>query len=246
MKTLMSEQLAPITSHIGFLRLPLEAVGAGLTRWHKELYGKVKCSRVSGDLPSVLRKLEPLTGSAIPRVLLVSTVSPEWTAYFNCDVQGTDPVGPVGHLSRTLRCSGVNVCVVPPTKRTPLEVPGRYGAVQFELLGPFPTYFMNYVRTISLTHNGHRWRFDANGQVQDFERPDVYEARRVRDRFSVALLEEYCQKLGLRPLEESYYGRDALLIEHSVKLPRDAMVLTLEEAQGRLGIRPGIADQIAG
>ena len=90
----------------------------------------------------------------------------------------------MGYLSRTLQCQGVVVVSVPHTVGTSLETPGRLGGVQFELHGPLQTDFLNYVRTISVTHDGSKWRFDANGTVQAYEQTERYTARKVRDGFT--------------------------------------------------------------
>jgi hypothetical protein len=55
----------------------------------------VKVSRPDEGFPEILHRLEPLIGGARPRELLVA--AGEWTAYFDCLVQGTDAVSAIGH-----------------------------------------------------------------------------------------------------------------------------------------------------
>jgi hypothetical protein len=243
---LLSDRYAPITSSIGFLQLPLKETAKGLARWREQhLHAAVKVTEVRGALPELFRSLEPLTGGVRPRELLVATAG-DWTAYFACGVQGGDPVSTVSHLAATVQCHGLAVTCVPHTLGTSLERHGRYGAVQFEMYGPLPTDFLNYVRTVSATHDGSRWRFDANGTVQPFEQTNAYTARRVRDRFTSAMLADYCAALGVRPFDESFYLERGLLVQSPVSVPPGGKVLTLAETQEWLGIVPGVADQVPG
>ncbi len=244
--TLLSDRFAPVTSAVGFLRLPLEEGLAGLRAWREQLHGAVEGVRLDGELPGFLERLQPLTGGVRQRELLVATVADDWIAYFDCGVQGGDPVSVVGHLSRSLQCQGVVVCSIPHTFGTSLEAPGRYGAVQFELFGPVATDYLNYVRTISLVHDGSRWRFDATGAVQDFEQTGSYSARRLRDRFTSAMAADYCRALGVRPFDSDFYGRRAVLLENPAVVPPGARILDLQATQHWLGIVPGVAERTTG
>jgi hypothetical protein len=244
--TLLSDRFAPITSAIGFLELPLEEAGKGLLAWREQLHGRAKATQLGGSLPEMLERLPPLTGGVRPRELLVGTVGDRWTAYFDCGFQGGDPVSAVGYLSRTLQCQGVVVVSVPHTVGTPLESPGRHGGVQFELYGPLRTDFLNYVRTVSVTHDGSKWRFDANGTVQAFEQESQYKARKIRDRFTTDMLASYAAELGLHPFDDSFYTEMGLLIESPLKPPKEAKVMSLADTQRFWGIVPGVVDQLPG
>ncbi|MET8147896.1 hypothetical protein ACIBSW_25085 [Actinoplanes sp. NPDC049668] len=194
----------------------------------------------------MIAMLAPLTTHARPRELLVQTANPDWTAYFDCGADGTDGVSFVGHLTRTLKCRGVIVSSIPHTFGTKLEQPGRLGAVQFELLGPEDTEFLNYVRTISVTHDGSRWQFEAGGTIQDFEDISHYSARRIKDRFTSDVLNQYCQALGLSPFDPVFYGAKGSLVEVEIVLSADALSLSLERAQQRIGVKPGISSRVNG
>jgi hypothetical protein len=244
--TLLSDRLAPVTSAIGFLQLPMSDAAKALAEWRRELHGSVRTEEVTGPLPALVSRLEPLTLAVRPRELVVATERDDWTAYFDNGLHGGDPVSVVGHLTRTVRVAGVVVRSVPHTVGTKYETPGRYGAVQFELFGPLPTDFLNYVRTVSVSHDGSRWRFDANGTVQDFEDAERYAARKIRDRFTSEQLAAYSAAMGLRPFDEDFYRPAGVLVESPVAVPPGAAVLPLAEVQRRLGIRPGVAADIPG
>ena len=86
----------------------------------------------------------------------------------------------------------------------------------------------------------------ATGTEQAFEEVDAYQARRVRDRFTSAMLERYCQALGIAVFDPSFYGPDAVLVESTVPMAPDGMVMTLQQAQAWLEIVPGMADSLPG
>lgn len=236
-KTLLEERFAPVTSSVGFLEVPFSEAVDGLAEWRRSLYPTVTSRPVVGGFPEVLRNLEPLTSGARPRELLVDHGS--WTAYFDNSLQGTDAVSAIGVLSRRLKCRGLAVEAVPHTIGLPGVKKGRAGAVQFTLFGPIKTGFLNYVRTVSVLFDGSRWVFNANGTEQAFEQVESYAARRVRDRFTSEMLERYCQELGVNVFDAAGYGRDAVLVESEVTMPKNGAVMTLREAQEWLEVDPG-------
>jgi len=245
MRTLLSDRFAPITSTIGFLETPLEEAADALVAWRRKLYGRAEAVELHAPLSEILPRLEPLTAGARPRELLVATIS-SWTAYFDCGLNGGDPRSPVGHLCRVLGCRGLIVASIPNTYGMADETPGRYGAVQFELLGPDDSNALGYVRSLGIVNDGGRWTFDAIGTVQDFEQPEAYGRRRKRDRFTSDMLAEYSAALGLRPLDEKFYAARAVLVASEQPVPAGGRQATLAEAQARLGVVPGVADDRPG
>jgi hypothetical protein len=232
--TLLNDAFAPITSGIGFLDKPHDEVAAGLYTWRTRLHGSASVEKFDGGFIENVTRLEPLTSGVHPRELVVQTQNPGWSALFDCGLNGGDPTSTVGYLAQTMQCRGVAVYSIPHTMGT--ESPGRYGAIQLQIFGPHKTYFINYVRTLSVAHDGNsRWRFDANGTVQDFEDTAAYTQRSVRKRFTEEMLSNYCLALGLEPFSIGFYsGPSALVTNPSGDNPRLAM--SLSAAQTRLGI----------
>ena len=246
MRTLLSDRLAPVTSQIGYLRLPLRDAAAGLVDWRRRLHPRADTRPVRGNLADLVGCLEPLTGGSRARELLLATSSPGWTAYLDCGLAGTDADTAVGQLCLDLGCTGVTVASVPHTVGTGLEDPGRYGAVQMSLYGPLQTGFLNQVRTVSVAHDGNRWRFNADGTPQDFETPDAYTRRKVRDRFTSDMLAQYCRALGIDPFDDGFYGPDGILVTSDAPAAPDGKVLSLPQAQAWVGIRPCANDCVPG
>jgi len=241
LRTLLSERFAPITSSIGFLELSLEEAAQGLESWRRSLYPDVTVSHPTDGFPDVLGRLQPLTGGARPRELLIR-VGRGWTAYFDNSLRGTDAVSAIGYLSTRLLCQGLAIDVVPHTAGASGVRHGRMGAVQFELYGPLQTEFLNYVRTVSVVFDGDRWRFTATGTEQPFEETEAYQARRVRDRFTSEMLERYCRALGIEVFDPRSYGPEAVFVESAVPMAPDGLVMTLQEVQEWLEIAPGQFD----
>ena len=123
---------------------------------------------------------------------------------------------------------------------------GRAGAVQFVVFSPLTTSFLNYVRSVSVAFDGNKWVFNASGTQQAFEELDAYSAPRVRDRFTSEMVERYCQAMGVNVFDARSYGPDATLVESSVEMPSNGVVMTLVEAQEWLEIAPGAVEELPG
>lgn len=242
MLTLMSDHFAPTTSTIGFFKLPLVEVGRGLSSWRQELNGKVTRTEVSGSVREMLQRLEPLTLVIRPRELLVQTANPAWTAYFDCSANGTDADSTLSVLTEKLRCEGVLAQSMPHTMDRRSD--GNFGSVQFRMYGP-ERAGSAYVRTVAATNDGGKWVFDASGAPRSFEQTDKYSERAIRNRFTSAMLEQYCAALGIEVFNEHFYRGPGLVVESPQMLSekvrsglRQPSEYTFETNQKRLGIRP--------
>lgn len=246
MRTLTQDRFAPITSSVGFLQARLPEVQEHLLKWRRSLYSQVTVSGMNVPFPDSLMALEPLVGGARPRELLVELHGGEWTAYFDSSLRGTDATSAIGVLAEDLGCQGLAVTTIAHTTGLPTVKSGRSGAVQFTLFGPLRTDFLNYVRSVSVTYTGSKWEFHASGLEQIFEETATYLTRRVRDRFTTAMLERYCQALGVGVFDESAYTSRSVLIESDVPLPANARIMSLQDAQLAFEIRPELLDDLPG
>ncbi len=223
---------------MGFVEATLERVAAGLSGWRRHLGRETITQDLRGSFPEVLHWLEPLTSVSYPRELLIETTS-SWTTYLDNSVRGTDTTGAIPFLAKMLATRSVSVITIPHTAGTRETARGRYGSLQFQLNGPRPNPILNELRSIYLSYDGDRWVFGTAGEPQPFEHLDRYKARRLRDRFTSEMLEEYCRALGIDVFDPTFYGSRAVLVESAVELPPDALSLSLEEAQAWLEITPG-------
>jgi hypothetical protein len=80
-------------------------------------------------------------------------------------------------------------------------------------------------------NDGGTWMFAADGTEQTFEESQKYNARRIADRFTNEMLERYCEALGIRLFDGSFYGTQAAVINTIQKLTPGSPVMSLEEAR---------------
>jgi hypothetical protein len=234
MTYLLDNELAPLTFNWGFLEAPLQMVSDAYVRWQRKILHKVTITPLDLPLGDALRRLEPLdTGSQ--RILLLSTRG-RWTACFDNGVRGGNQSTFVGELAERLRCRGVVCGAIPNTlTRGDRSTPGTWGAVKFTLFAPEKRAFLNIERSISVINDVRGWKFNAIGTVQDFEQVDRYAGAKVADRFTPAMLEDYCRALGIDAFDESFYGgRGYLTHSYPWFLPR-LKSISLREARRQLG-----------
>lgn len=217
-------ELWPLTGAYAFLDADIADVAETLTGWRRGLDRDPRSEAVSGSLSSLLRRLEPM--SLGYRELLLRTKSP-WTAYFADHLTGADEA-PVGQLARFLRCSALYLI------RWPVV---GFEALRFQLIADHETDFLNYERTIEVgTHDNGRKVFTAVGQVQPYEQVEAYRARRVADRLTPAMVDDYCRQLGLRPFDESFFLPDGVLVIS--RDDRPDLRFPIPEQQARYGYVP--------
>jgi hypothetical protein len=106
-----------------------------------------------------------------------------------------------------------------------------YGIVSFRMFVSHQTAWLNQQRAIVAMNDGGTWRFSADGAEQPFEEPQKYGARRSADRFTDEMLERYCKALGIGFFDESFYGKEAALIDTIQELAPGSPVMSLEQAR---------------
>ena len=227
---LFDDRLAPITSTIGFVEVECERAAEAFIAWRGRINERVKRRDVAGELEEVLLELLPLTDNDRRRFLFVPTRSP-WTAYFDNGVRGAEPQAHMSYLAAEIGCRGVRAVAVPNTERR--RGGGRCGAVILEVYGPEDTEFLNVVRTVAAANDAGRWRFTESGDPFPFERTDRYREPSVPDRFTVEMLREYLEELGIRAFDEEFYRPDdgAILVEKKGWKRLDVREYTLEDAR---------------
>ena len=235
MKTLLDEELAPLTFSWGFFETPIERVMNGLITWRRQIYEDVVTTTVRAPLREALRMLEPLT--SLPRRELLLSTKSSWTAYFDNSLRGGDPFGPASYLAQALGCRSLALTVVRNTiVNEEDDKPGMYGMVQLELFGPAKTEWLNYERAITAANDGGKWVFRSSGAPLPFEKPEKYRARRIQDRFTSEMLEEYCAHLGLDIFNKEFYDPDGALVIVQDLLPENHIPMPLSEARKLYGL----------
>lgn len=240
MKMLLDGKYSPVTNSWGFLEAPFEAAVERATQWEAELKIRQKreredeLHRFENDLPDALKRLEPF---GVWKTLYMSTDS-EWTAVFSAKSNlGSGPQAEIGFLSRQLQCRGLLVTAVEDTYDE-VTNKGQYGGVQFALYADEvrPGEILNDCRVVGAINNGNRWEFFQEGPEEPFEKPEYYTARRVRDRFTDEMLEEYCLALGIRLFDPEFYGPHCALFSPKPPNIPDFRPETYADVRLRLGL----------
>lgn len=235
---LLEDHYAPITSTIGFLNIGFERIVDAVLASRGEQFGQVDATQLQGPLGHRLLHLQPLTITQ-RREMWIECADPQWIAVFTSGVNGSDPVGRISHYAKQLNARGL-IAVSKPTATSGQGL-GRWVSRQFQMFGPrLELDSPRYVRTVSVTQDGSKWRFDQSGTVQDFEDPSAYRRRRIAERLTPQMLIDYCAALGVHPFEEGFYSGDTALIvsPDPDPLPPSHMELSLAEARTRLGLTP--------
>jgi hypothetical protein len=243
MRLLFDGELDPITSTIGFLEMDCGDAVEAFTSWMGPLQAKhgveLIVRETRAPLRDVMLELLPLTSVDCRRYLFIPTAS-RWTAYLDNGHRGTDAFAPVSYLAVTHQCHGARVVAVPDSSAAlkTKSGKGRYGAVIFELYGPKPNPILNYVRTIAAINDGGKWVFDQSGEPLAWERTELYNKRRIRDRFTFDALVEVTAGLGLRPFDEDFYQpqQGAFLVSKEGPVFPNVKSFTLEQVRADRGL----------
>jgi hypothetical protein len=210
--------LWPLGQTVGFVELELaEAIEAyrAWTRGWRPPRPSFK-HLLEARLIDQLTRLLPLEMPYRRRLLVAHGRS--WTAIFDNSRGGGDPYPVVAELSRIAGARGVLAGHTPqeqyPHPATQLHLFGEQG---------------DYVRTIDCgVFDSGRWSFEAWGTEQPFEELEAYSSRRVRDRFTRAMLLRYLSALGIDADTTSAYGAAVLVRERLVRVSWRA---TLDQAR---------------
>jgi hypothetical protein len=235
MRQLLEGQFDPLTFNWGFVESDLGEIASEWTAWLSEIRQKHIATKVGGNLALLLSSLEPLT-MPVTRELLVSTMG-GWTAYFSNAARGIDASPRVSYMAQRLKCRGVAVTCIPDIPQDIARGRGPlYGSVQFQLFGPERREFLNYERSIWATNDGGRWQFGSSGEIQPFEQVERYTARRIVDRLTSEMLAEYCEALGIRLFDQSFYGPAATVIELLGTAVDPSQTFSLAQSRKTIGL----------
>jgi hypothetical protein len=209
MHSLLNNEFAPLTFRFGFIETSFPALCDAFTQWHKNLDEKfgllTEFKTFVAPLSSAFSTLEPLT-TPLDRYLLVETRS-NWTAIFANGLRGNDVGSPVSYLPSILKCRGLEVGHAPDLSHTHgINAIRKWGHTLFALYGPEKTDWLNRIRYLSVWNDVGGWEFSSEGEVQSFEEPKQYNARKIKDRFSPDMLEQYCRALGIELNDNEFYG----------------------------------------
>jgi len=157
-----------------------------------------------------------------------------WTALLS---GSGDPSSVVWNLTRFCQCRGLIVSYREDSYNSKSRQ-GTPGSVQFYTEGDWGFGDVAQKRSISATNQCEYWAWDLNGPTLPFEETERYQARRIRDRFTVDMLDRYCLALGIRLFDKTFYGPRGAHFHETRPMPPDFVPDTYEIVQRRLGITP--------
>jgi hypothetical protein len=199
---LLSDRMTPITNEIVFVDLPFDQALDAYLEWQRPIWrtkAELTTTIVHGDLESILHALEPMRTIQNNRTALIPTAA-NWTAFFENRDVGPDLVSTMRVLAKQ---TGRQTLMISVTLTSINGVPRQttmLDMTQFVLTRPTMRFLRAWINDTS------RWRWDVSGEVQPFERPELYQKRRIRDRLTIETMTEYAAALGLRPFDADFYA----------------------------------------
>jgi hypothetical protein len=202
--------------------------------WENEVlarYGlSVSAQPLTGSLDDAVQRLFPLTLPVRTRFLFLSTES-SWTAFLDNGIHGTDASGAMRVLGQRLHCQAMRVTCTRDTMPRPVTrtSKGSFGAVIWEL------YAENgdTRRSIFSANDGGTWKFGQSGEPFEFEQLTQYKRKRIRERFTEGLLEEYLRHFGIRLFSPEFYmprsHQENFLVTKTGALPSNLVALRADE-----------------
>ena len=204
MSQLLGNEYAPLTFAIAFLESDLESASSALMQVPGSHSRRI--TAVRGRLPELFTMLEPITWPHT-KWLLIGTKS-SWTAVFENRVRGADLNSAIYNAGRLIGCRSLDVTAIPNISFSK-DRRGVYGATMFALRDKTGSD----IRHIHVM-NDAAWKFFANGEPLPFEHVGCYAAKRIRDRFTPEMLDEYVRALGVDVFNPEFYEPDARIIAH--------------------------------
>lgn len=205
---LLDDRFVPLTDTIGFLRCPMEVAVAAFIKWQRAIQEergvRLHERTVAGTFESLLRTLLPLTSVERRRFLFVSTNS-DWTAFIDNGHHGTDAFPPISYLAQTIGCAGI--------RATDARPGTTQGGTIFEMYGHELTDWLNIERAIYAVPTDGRWSFGVSGTMLPFENPELYERKRIKDRFNSDMLNQYLREIGVLAFDAEFYRNEGTLVE---------------------------------
>ncbi|MHC2186359.1 hypothetical protein ACVLV4_002017 [Rathayibacter agropyri] len=237
----LGDRFAPITSRMGFVRAPADAVARAYYEWARESGTVGTITEVAGGLSDSASLMEPLEFGSPHKSLVFGTAHSEWSAFVKNGAQGTDPSGPTAVLGQRLHTDSLYISCIPPCP--PGDERARLGARKFVVHRPAldrTARLAEIIRMVAVIQDS-RWTFHTSGDPLPFEEVSAYTNRRIADRFTPEMLADYCAAYGLRPFDDDFFPGPSYLIERERKISPIARVSpseTFAQAQARLGIVP--------
>ena len=192
---------------VGLVKARANDAAESFLAWQTEIgraYGfTLGIEEIPCDLGYALGNLFPLTAPIRKRYCFLP-VSPEWTAFFDNSVLGTDASGPMVVLARKLNTLAIRAVCAPHTMppKVTKDTTGCYGANILEVYNEKG----DVLRSVYCANDGGKWKFGQSGTPFDFENLSQYEVSRVSEKFTEEMLHRYLTHLAVDAFDETSYS----------------------------------------
>lgn len=203
---LIFRQARPATAAVGFIHADLQTVLKFVDAW-KVPQGSLKPTRFRANLVDALTRLSPLSGM---KTLYIECRN-GWTAVFRAEKEFKE--GEIAYPCRNIASDGIKATYLY-SDDDPDNQRAKNGAVMFSTYKGHATDFLNYARSVCLIAYEGRWSFEQGGEPQSYERLDLYQAKRARDRFSLEVLIEYLRAAGIDPCDPSFFTKECGFVDY--------------------------------
>jgi hypothetical protein len=199
---------APVTTHMAFVEMPADDFAKAFLAWRQEINTLFEfdwqegVKPVKGNLAKKLDALLPLAAGPQTKHLISSTQS-KWTVYIPNGAGGGDVHSPTRHMTRILGLRSVTVVLT-------ADEAGRPGSTQFTVQDAREGELQ--VRAVA-AHKESKWEFHEHGTRLPFEQVEKYASRRIKDRLTPELVEQYCGHLGIELFDPDFYAGEGCIIE---------------------------------
>jgi hypothetical protein len=239
MSSLLNNDFAPVTFRFGFVETSFPSLCAAFEQWHGKTdakFGlKTEFRMIVAPLATALLSLDPLT-TPLDRYLLVETRS-NWIAIFANGLRVNDVFSPVSYLPLLLNCRGLEVGHEPDrSKSERKDLIRMWGHTLFALYGPSNTDWLNRIRYLSVSNDVSGWNFSESGEVQPFEELDEYAKKRIKERFTIEMLERYCRALGIELNQVDFYGPRSCAVKTTGQSQRGDLSMSIVDARSHLDL----------
>lgn len=252
MKTLLNEEFYPLTAQYGFVKASLDGVVSAcvddLTRrksWNRP-GATCSTSHLRGQISDLLASFDrsEKVQAATESVLLVPCG--DWVAWFENGLSSQRTW--TRYAPRDLRVQSITLgsslskeCAEGGLEDWEVRESGRMGQVLFRYDVPRGAKKFWDCRLVKVDYNRREWRWHQSGVELAFEELENYRRNNIKERITSQTLEEYCNHLGVRPFDESFFDGAGVIVRAPAS-SRDEQLMGETCAE----FQDGIPDFVAG
>ncbi|QMT39624.1 hypothetical protein H3L94_07000 [Neisseria shayeganii] len=206
---------APTTNIMAFLEVPYDKLVDSIAQWERkrDKYREVPAQKIDidGTWGQRLNSLLPLDRSKV----MISETQSQWCVYVDNSRQGTDLNSDPYFLYKELGVREISVVMVrdiPKVKPGSTQFMYGDGTQATKIVSETGWHYEAPGRYIA-AHRENRWEFEEWGDPFPFEEVEQYQAQRIKDRLTPAMVERYCSHFGIDLFNPDFYSGRACIFK---------------------------------